>query len=464
MSISNFLVMVFLLPVIMAKPEPMSPDDWEAPLQAPVPPMIPPMDGPGRMFYPETENMTEPPGTLEEYCEMLLQAPVPPEQVPWFCHCTSCQSQPGPKGEPGDRGLPGSPGSPGRRGMTGFRGPPGFLGRPGIKGQKGDDGQKGERGQQGYTGEKGGRGFKGDKGDPGLQGHPGEQGPKGDDGVCPESCDPSSVLPGPPGLSGPSGPRGHPGSPGLMGSKGVKGDEGVQGVPGVPGSMGRKGEPGPPGECNCTEGEKGAPGSKGDQGNQGDQGQVGAQGQTGPQGDTGPMGLQGPPGPCMPLIQSAFSAKLESSYPAPGGPVVFSEVLYNHQGSYDPQSGLYSAPINGTYVFSFHLTVFERVLKVGLFHNFRPVVITTDPKVLGTTSHSVVLHLAQGDLVWIQVKDSVTNGMYAGPESCSTFSGFLLRPDSCDLASLRSPAPFWSPFEGDYSWDSMTGTAGGGAN
>lgn len=45
------------------------------------------------------------------YCDMILEAPVPPtaDQVPWFCTCTLCkgswQSQ---KGDKGDRGLPGN--------------------------------------------------------------------------------------------------------------------------------------------------------------------------------------------------------------------------------------------------------------------------------------------------------------------------------------------------------------------
>lgn len=166
----------------------------------------------------------------------------------------------------------------------------------------------------------------------------------------------------------------------------------------------------------------------------------------------GDIGMRGLPGPCMPTIQSAFAAGLSSSYPPPNAPVVFSQVLYNVQGGYDPRTGIYTAPINGTYVFSYHLTVHERVLKVGLFQNFTPVVKTTDPKVLGTTSQSVVLHLARGDRVWVQVKDEVTNGMYAGPESSSTFSGFLLHPDTCDMPLLRRPIPPMSPPEARYTW------------
>ncbi|KAM9359683.1 uncharacterized protein ABDE67_002840 [Symphorus nematophorus] len=456
----HLLLMVVSLPVVMPEtmPEPVSEDSWTPPLNTPPSLPQPPVDGPGRIFYPGGDNVTGPgTGDLQAYCQMLLQGPVPvpPDQVPWFCLCTQCQSRQGPKGDRGDRGLPGIPGSPGRRGLTGFRGPPGFVGRQGVKGQKGDEGEKGDRGLQGFRGPKGDRGFKGDKGEQGLEGRPGDQGPKGDDGVCPEVCENSQGPPGPPGLPGPAGPRGTPGGPGPMGPTGVKGDMGHPGSPGLPGSVGSKGEPGHQGDCNCTDGRDGRPGPKGYKGDKGDQGQTGPMGQTGPKGNSGPMGIpgmMGPPGPCMPSVQSAFAAGLGSSYPPPAAPVVFSQVLYNVQGSYDPVTGKYTAPVNGTYVFSYHLTVHDRVLKVGLFHNYIPVVKTTDPKVLGTTSHSVILHLARGDQVWIQVKDLASNGMITGSESSSTFSGFLLHPDTCDMALLRTPITPMVPPETGYSW------------
>lgn len=44
------------------------------------------------------------------YCDMLLEASVPPpvDQTPWFCVCSHCKGGPsGPKGDKGDRGLPG---------------------------------------------------------------------------------------------------------------------------------------------------------------------------------------------------------------------------------------------------------------------------------------------------------------------------------------------------------------------
>uniref|UniRef100_A0A3B3CPI2 Collagen alpha-1(X) chain-like n=1 Tax=Oryzias melastigma TaxID=30732 RepID=A0A3B3CPI2_ORYME len=235
-----------------------------------------------------------------------------------------------------------------------------------------------------------------EKGDQGDMGPPGSQGPQGETGTCPATCE---SVPGPPGIQGPPGPVGARGLPGL------KGDQGEQGVYGVPGQKGSKGEKGDTG----TQGIQGPIGSKGDQGN---------------------MGLMGPPGPCSPAIQSAFSASLNQSFPPANWPVFFPNVLLNMQGHFNPSMSIYTAPINGTYVFSYNFATAQKPLKVGLFRNFYPIVRSTEVSNLATASQTVVLHLTAGDMLWIQVKDTTTNGMYADGESSSTFSGYLLHPDS----------------------------------
>ncbi|XP_056329223.1 LOW QUALITY PROTEIN: complement C1q and tumor necrosis factor-related protein 9A [Danio aesculapii] len=371
------------------------------------------------------------------YCQMILEAPVPPtaDQVPWYCICSACSGNRGQKGDRGDRGLTGAPGSPGPRGLTGLPGRPGFRGPPGIKGEKGDIGDKGDLGLPGTSGSKGERGSKGEKGDQGLDGPSGEPGPKGEDGQCPQSCAPIPGQDGAPGLPGLVGARGLPGLNGDLGPKGQKGDPGVAGGPGTPGDTGPKGDQGPQGLCNCHDGAPGAQGQKGDKGDKGDNGLTGAQGvngTTGLKGAKGDMGLTGIPGPCSPTVQSAFSATITTSYPAPNRPVLFKRVIYNLNQNYSPDNGVYTAPINGTYVFSYNLQVSTRMLKVGLFRNFEAVVRTTTPVEMNTASQQVVMGLGQGDWVWLQVKDSTTNGIFTGTESSSTFSGYLLYPDRCD--------------------------------
>lgn len=106
------LLVALFLPVLVAMPEPVAEEGWDPPDGTPPMPLsIPPMNGPGRPFYSNQENSTDPPaGSLEAYCQMLLQVPVPSDQIPWFCLCTNCQNNQGPKGDRGDRGLPGTQG------------------------------------------------------------------------------------------------------------------------------------------------------------------------------------------------------------------------------------------------------------------------------------------------------------------------------------------------------------------
>uniref|UniRef100_A0A665UQI8 C1q domain-containing protein n=1 Tax=Echeneis naucrates TaxID=173247 RepID=A0A665UQI8_ECHNA len=78
-------------------------------------------------------------------------------------------------------------------------------------------------------------------------------------------------------------------------------------------------------------------------------------GLVGPKGNQGDMGLIGQPGPCSPAIQSAFSACVNESFPQENMPIPFPHVVTNRQGHFNPLKGMYMAPVNGTYVFSFNL-------------------------------------------------------------------------------------------------------------
>ncbi|XP_020786927.2 inner ear-specific collagen-like [Boleophthalmus pectinirostris] len=373
-------------------------------------------------------------------CDVILSSsePISIDQIPFFCLCSHCKSTTGPKGERGDRGPSGFPGSPGRRGLNGFRGPRGFTGALGAKGQKGDQGEKGQPGPIGLPGIKGEMGFKGEKGDDGDDGPAGPLGPQGVPGSC--HCD---IVIGPPGVQGPPGPagaRGLPGSTGSKGGPGVKGDKGDTGLNGINGLNGLKGEKGSPGPCDCPDGVDGADGPKGETGEKGEKGDVGAQGvhgETGFKGEPGDMGIPGMPGPCSLAVQSAFSVALAEPFPEPSRPVRFTKIISNVHSHYNPLIGIYIAPVNGTYVFTFNLLVKERHLIVGLFHNFGSVVRMTEKTDTNTVSQEIVLHLDAKDMVWVQVKDSNNNGMYAGPEMTSTFSGWLLTPDTCDFGGIR---------------------------
>ncbi|CAN9503053.1 unnamed protein product [Ophioblennius macclurei] len=424
--------------------------DWEIPGR-PRSPMMP--------SYNDSDHDMGGMNAPQTLCDRIMNVPVPPHpsQIPFFCVCRYCKGHVGPKGNRGDRGRPGLSGSPGPRGLVGFKGQRGFIGPQGIKGQKGDQGEKGRLGENGLIGQKGMRGFKGEKGDQGSMGVPGAQGPQGVLGICPESC---RNFPGDPGQQGPpghAGGRGLPGIKGLMGSKGMKGAKGDLGRTGDPGMDGEKGDRGDQGVCECTDGMDGTdgqPGMKGDKGDKGTTGVQGVQGNTGVKGNKGDLGLMGPIGSCTPAIRSAFSASINESFPKELKPIPFHSVLSNLQNHFNASSGMYTAPVNGTYVFSFHLTVAVKPLKIALFVGRQPVFKITEVHNPTTTSHEVVLHLTAGDEVYLLARDSQTNGLYHGPESTSTFSGYLLYPDSCELPTGRDyahrPPPFGS---GNFTWD-----------
>ncbi|KAF3857732.1 hypothetical protein F7725_010933 [Dissostichus mawsoni] len=378
-------------------------------------------------------NMTSMPGgavnspTMPDptICSILMSMPdIPLDQIPPSCLCSHCKGITGPKGDQGDRGLPG---------------------------QKGDLGEKGHSGGTGLPGIKGSRGYKG------------PLGPQGEDGICPASC---KSVPGPPGLqgsSGPAGARGLPGVQGPMGQKGMKGPKGDLGTPGNPGMDGLKGDQGEQAMCNCTDGINGTNGLPGDQGLNGDKGDDGAQGDKGSmglKGMQGDLGVRGVPGPCSTPIKSAFSAALDSPFPAPNWPIPFIRVILNQQGHFNPEMGMYTAPVNGTFVFSFSLAVSGKPVIVGLYKNFDRMAIATEVNNLSSATMTVVLHLLVGNKVWLQVKDANFNGVIAGDDYISIFSGFLLYPDSCEMTMFGREGPGSRDElpKGEYTWNKSSQT------
>ncbi|XP_005995571.2 inner ear-specific collagen-like [Latimeria chalumnae] len=364
-------------------------------------------------------------------CQSLIESGAPVDTLPWYCMCMNCKGEKGDTGEQGPQGLRGPRGPPGRRGIKGNRG---FLGRRGPMGAHGFKGQKGAEGEKGDGGVKGDRGFqgliglKGEKGHPGINGIPGKDGEKGDPGICSGTCVGNSNFPATKGDKGHAGPKGD---------KGHKGDQGEQPT------------------CNCTKGEKGLKGETGSPGTQGLRGDIGPKGEQGVKGDKGFKGDEGetgPAGPCTPTLTSAFTVALRTSNPVPNLPLPFNRIISNDGGGFSPMTGTYTAPVNGTYVFSYNLAVGNKFVRVGLFKNFRPVIKTTDNDETDRISQLVILHLVAGDRLWLQVKDEDSNGIIVDADSHSTFSGFLLYPDTCDQPISRSVSP---PI-GDYSWDDNT--------
>uniref|UniRef100_A0A8C4S2H0 Otolin 1a n=1 Tax=Erpetoichthys calabaricus TaxID=27687 RepID=A0A8C4S2H0_ERPCA len=194
------------------------------------------------------------------------------------------------------------------------------------------------------------------------------------------------------------------------GISGDKGDPGDQGDDGMKGEKGDKGDPGMDGAngANGLDGEAGDPGPRGDKGDPG----MGDRGPPGMKGDRGPRGFKGARGENVVIKRSSFSVGLSpsKSFPPPGFPVKFDKIFYNGENHYDVNNGKFNCSIPGVYLFTYHVTVRNRPLRVALV-------------VSGV--NLILVKLISGDQVWLETLRD-WNGIYASSEDDSTFSGFLL--------------------------------------
>ncbi|XP_004710197.1 EMILIN-1 isoform X1 [Echinops telfairi] len=197
------------------------------------------------------------------------------------------------------------------------------------------------------------------------------------------------------------------------------------------GPAGKAGPPGPPGA-------QGPPGPAGPPGLPGQDGQEGPAGPPGPQGE---QGVEGAPAFSAPRV--AFSAALSLPRSEPGT-VPFDRVLVNDGGYYDPETGVFTAPLAGRYLLSAVLTGHrhEKVEAVLSRSNLgvaridsggyepeglenKPVAESQpSPGALGV--FSLILPLQEGDTVCI---DLVTGQLAHSEEPLTIFSGALLYAD-----------------------------------
>uniref|UniRef100_A0A8U7MBS6 Caprin-2 n=1 Tax=Corvus moneduloides TaxID=1196302 RepID=A0A8U7MBS6_CORMO len=142
--------------------------------------------------------------------------------------------------------------------------------------------------------------------------------------------------------------------------------------------------------------------------------------------------------PCnvYPLPQQmrvAFSAARTSNL-APGTldqPIAFDLLLNNLGETFDIQLGRFNCPVNGTYVFIFHML--KLAVNVPLYVN-----LMKNEEVLvsayandgapdhETASNHAVLQLFQGDQIWLRLH---RGAIYGSSWKYSTFSGYLLYQD-----------------------------------
>ncbi|XP_028670358.1 complement C1q tumor necrosis factor-related protein 2 [Erpetoichthys calabaricus] len=241
-------------------------------------------------------------------------------------------------------------------------------------------------------------------------------------------------------LPGPAGPPGVPGAPGAGGSTGVIGPPGKDGKDGQDGDRGAKGEEGLPGKPGTpgkpgAKGRQGVIGKAGPRGLKGLQGDLGKSGTAGLKGETGDGGEIGLPGVCRcgaNMARSAFSVAVTKSYPQERKPILFNKVLMNEGSHYNASTGKFGCAIPGIYYFTYDITLANKHLAIGLVHNGQYKIKTFDANTgnYDVASGSTVLHLKQGDEVWLQIFYSEQNGLFFDPYwTDSLFTGFLIYPD-----------------------------------
>ncbi|XP_070709989.1 caprin-2 [Pempheris klunzingeri] len=132
-------------------------------------------------------------------------------------------------------------------------------------------------------------------------------------------------------------------------------------------------------------------------------------------------------------LRVAFTASRTANF-APGNldqPIVFDQLHSNLGEMYDTHIGRFTCPINGTYVFIFH--ILKLAINVPLYINLmrnEEVIVSAyandgapDHE---TASNHAILPLFQGDQVWLRLH---RGAIYGSTWKYSTFSGFLLYQD-----------------------------------
>lgn len=148
-----------------------------------------------------------------------------------------------------------------------------------------------------------------------------------------------------------------------------------------------------------------------------------------------PLSEASPSAPLLPLytLRVAFTASRTVNF-APGNldqPIVFDQLHSNVGEMYNPRIGTFTCPVDGTYVFLFHILKLATYvpLYVNLMRNEEVMVsayANDDAPDHETASNHAILPLFRGDQVWLRLH---RGAIYGSTWKYSTFSGFLLYQD-----------------------------------
>ncbi|KAK5848766.1 hypothetical protein PBY51_008459 [Eleginops maclovinus] len=132
-------------------------------------------------------------------------------------------------------------------------------------------------------------------------------------------------------------------------------------------------------------------------------------------------------------MRVAFNASRTANF-VPGNldqPIVFDQLHSNLGEMFDTRTGRFTSPVNGTYVFLFHILklAINVPLYINLMNNEEVMVsayANDGAPDHETASNHAILPLFQGDQVWLRLH---RGAIYGSTWKYSTFSGFLLYQD-----------------------------------
>ncbi|XP_067449832.1 uncharacterized protein [Thunnus thynnus] len=107
----------------------------------------------------------------------------------------------------------------------------------------------------------------------------------------------------------------------------------------------------------------------------------------------------------------------------------FSKIFTNIGQAYNPSTGVFTAPVRGTYYFRFNARESQDTKLVGiiLYHNDKQITLSFDRVVSHgyvTVSNAFVLQLEKGDVIYLDLWEN--SSVYDDRYNHTTFSGFLL--------------------------------------
>lgn len=213
---------------------------------------------------------------------------------------------------------------------------------------------------------------------------------------------------------------GYTGPPGVSGVQGIQGVPGVQGVQGLPGLPGQHGRPG----------HKGEPGRRGHKGDKGEPGAIHLSDESSEASH----------------VRVAFSVTMDEDVLKSTEYRVlhFNVVHTNYGDNYDPSTGVFTTPINGTYLLGIngvsynsqhillHLVrngqrMFSAFDSSGCSGYTLPQAATPSIRCSGSASNTGILSLERGDKVWVELPDGygLHNALY---HNYASFYGFIIYP------------------------------------